>query len=171
MNASFDLVLDRCVDITPAQAWRGWTDPSVLVHWFTPAPWKTLACDIDLRPGGRFHTVMRGPDPHDADVHNEGCYLEVVPQRRLVWTNALGPGFRPLALAPEASTGFLFTATLEFLPDAGSQASSPASGCRFVARLAHADAASRARHESMGFEAGWTAALEQLVAWTHQHDR
>ena len=44
-------------------------------------------------PGGTFHTVFQGPDGTTLD--NPGCYLEVVPNRRLVFTTALGPGLPP----------------------------------------------------------------------------
>jgi hypothetical protein len=36
---------------------------------------------------------MQGPE--GPPMPGIGCYLEVVPQRKLVWTNALLPGFRP----------------------------------------------------------------------------
>src|SRR5262249_373955 len=61
--------------------------------WFTPAPWKTVDCEIDLRPGGIFRTVMRSPD--GKDITNVGCFLEIVANRKLVWTVALAPGYRP----------------------------------------------------------------------------
>ena len=39
-----------------------WTHPEHLKRWFTPAPWTTVDCEIDLRPGGIFRTTMRSPD-------------------------------------------------------------------------------------------------------------
>ena len=68
-----DLVLQRVIDISPSKVWKAWTDPQVLMKWFTPAPWKTIECEIDLRPGGLFRTLMQSPEgqtfPHS------GCYL------------------------------------------------------------------------------------------------
>ena len=62
------------------------------------------------------------------------------------------PGFRP------AVTSFgvpLFTAVIEMEPIDD--------GTRSTATVRHADAEGRQAHADMGFEAGWGAALDQLV--------
>jgi uncharacterized protein YndB with AHSA1/START domain len=146
-----DLVLERVVDLTPEQAWAGWTEPEHLTQWFTPAPWQTLEAEVDLRPGGIFRTVMRGPEGERQE--SSGCYLEVVPHRRLVWTSALGPGLRPNDFS---EGGFPFTAILTLEPVEG--------GTRYTARVMHANAAQAAEHATMGFVEGWGAALDQLIA-------
>jgi uncharacterized protein YndB with AHSA1/START domain len=61
-----------------------------LVHACTVA---NLDCEIDLRPGGIFRTTMRSPEGEE--FPNFGCYLEVIPNEQLIWTNALQPGYRP----------------------------------------------------------------------------
>lgn len=142
-----DLVFSRLVAL-PAQAlWRGWTEPALLTRWFTPAPWRTLSAEVELRPGGIFRTVMQGPD--GATVDHLGCWLAVEPHRRLVWTDALLPGFRP---APNP----FVTATLT-LEEKGADT-------LYTALVQHKDQADRDRHAAMGFEQGWGAALDQLVA-------
>jgi uncharacterized protein YndB with AHSA1/START domain len=88
-----DLLLERVVDVPPDLVWAAWTVPAHVKKWFTPAPWKTVECEIDLRPGGIFRTVMRSPEGQD--ITNLGCFLEIVANRKLVWTVALGPGYRP----------------------------------------------------------------------------
>ena len=45
---------------------------------------------------------------------NTGCYLDVVPNRKLVWTGALLPGYRPANLS--ADVPFVFTAVIELEP-------------------------------------------------------
>jgi uncharacterized protein YndB with AHSA1/START domain len=152
IDPKLDLVLERIVDVPPELVWMAWTQPEHLVKWFTPAPWKTVGCEIDLRPGGAFRTTMRSPE--GKEFPNSGCYLEVVPNRRLVWTNALEAGFRPVRL--DEHLGFPFTATVALEPSG--------SGTRYTAVVQHADEAGRAKHSAMGFEAGWGKALEQLVA-------
>jgi uncharacterized protein YndB with AHSA1/START domain len=56
-------------------------------------PWKTKDCEIDLRQGGIFRTTMQSPE--GGEFPGTGCYLEIVPAEKLVWTNALLPGYRP----------------------------------------------------------------------------
>ena len=99
-NPSLDLVMERIVDVPPDLVWLAWTSPEHLTQWFCPRPWMTPACDIDLRLGGKFRTVMRGPEGQAQD--NTGCDLEVIAPSRLVWTGALEPGFRP-ASTPDTS--------------------------------------------------------------------
>jgi len=112
-SPDLDLQLEREVNVPPEAVWAAWTQPDQLVKWFTPAPWTTAECQIDLRPGGMFRTVMRSPEGED--FPNVGCYLEVVPYERLVWTSALAPGYRPLTQHPPGSFPFTAAITLERL--------------------------------------------------------
>jgi uncharacterized protein YndB with AHSA1/START domain len=155
VDPDLDLQLERVVDVTPQELWDAWTKPAQLTKWFTPAPWTTTKCDIDLRAGGRFFALMRSPEGEE--FPNVGCYLEVIPQQRLVWTNAMAPGFRPLEPAPPAHEGdFPFTAVLT-LEKRGK-------GTKYTAQVRHANADGRRRHEALQFHAGWNAALDQLIA-------
>ncbi len=155
-DPTLDLVFERVVDVTPARIWAAWTKPELLRQWFTPAPWSTVDCEIDLRPGGIFRTAMRGPQGQE--ISNTGCYLDIVPNERLVWTGALGPGYRP-RMAPPGS--FLMTAVIALAPIGA--------GTRYTAVAVHGDAQARGMHEQMGFHAGWAKALDQLVALVGQH--
>jgi uncharacterized protein YndB with AHSA1/START domain len=154
---TFDPVLDLRLELrvacSPDHLWRGYTDPALLMQWFCPRPWRVTSCDLDLRPGGAFRTVMEGPAGERED--NAGCFLELVPGRRVVWTNALEPGFRP---APDTGdgVGFVFTAIVEFEP--------APEGALYRATVCHRTPADRERHAAMGFTEGWSAALAQLVA-------
>ncbi|OYU43682.1 MAG: polyketide cyclase [Burkholderiales bacterium PBB4] len=156
-----DLSFTRVIPVPRTQVWRAWTEPALLKPWFCPLPWKTVDCEIDLRPGGAFRTTMQSPEGQE--FPNAGCYLQIVPQEKLVWTNALLPGFRPAM--PSATCGdnnaeFRFTATIE-LADTDTDTDT---GTRYTATVIHADEAGCKKHAAMGFEAGWGAALDQLVA-------
>ena len=154
-DATLDLVLERTVDVPPATLFAGWTQPALLTQWFAPKPWTTIAAQVELHPGGTFHTVMRSPQGEE--YPNTGCVLEVVPDRKFVWTGALGPGFRPRPEQVMSTVPFVMTAEILFEPDASG-------GTRYVATAIHADEASCRTHDEMGFHAGWGAALDQLVA-------
>ena len=150
-DSDLDLVLERVVDVPAERVWAAWTEPERLKRWFAPLPFTTTQCEIDLRPGGRFRTVMRSPDGDEFD--NTGCYLEVVPGERLVFTSVLGAGFRP---NPVGSSDPAFTAVISLERVDG--------GTRYRAIAMHADAATASAHAEMGFHDGWGAALDQLVA-------
>ena len=152
VNPKTDLVLERIVDVPCELVWNAWTQPEQLKKWFCPDPWKATECEIDLRPGGIFRTLMRGPEGETSP--HIGCYLEVVPNERLVWTDALLPGWRP---APKPSElGFFFTAIITM--------ETQGKGTRYRAHVIHKDEESRNKHDTMGFAEGWGAAWEQLVA-------
>lgn len=151
IDPQLDLVLERTVAVSPEQVWRAWTEPRHLEKWFSPRPWVTKNCEIDLRPGGAFRTVMVSPEGQE--FPNSGCYLEIVPQRRLVWTDALEAGFRPTQ--QPAHLGFRFTAAILLEPEG--------KGTRYKAIAMHADADARQKHDAMGFRDGWGTVLDQLV--------
>ncbi|MCB9746500.1 MAG: SRPBCC family protein [Alphaproteobacteria bacterium] len=147
IDPKLDLVLERLVPVSPAKVWRAWTEPEALKQWFTPRPWTTPEVEVDVRPGGIFRTVMQGPNGERVD--SAGCYLEVVPERRLAWTDALKPGYRP-------SGQPFFTAVLTLTPEG--------EGTRYHVVAKHASPEAAQQHADMGFHHGWGAALDQLVA-------
>ena len=150
-DPGLDLVLERIVDIPPKLVWAAWTKPEHIKKWFSPVPWKTVDCEIDLRPGGIFRTVMRSPEGQDHP--NVGCYLEVIENEKLVWTIALGPGYRPSKGHAEVPP---FTAVIALEPQG--------KGTKYTVIVIHKDEADRKKHEEMGFHDGWGTVLDQLVA-------
>jgi uncharacterized protein YndB with AHSA1/START domain len=146
-DAALDLVLERVIDVPIDLVWAAWTQPEHIKVWFTPRPWTITDCEVDLRPGGMFRTDMCSPDGQI--FPNIGCFLEIVPNERLVFTDALLPGFRPSA-AP------FMTAIIELEPHG--------TGTKYRATAIHSTVETRDKHEAMGFFGGWATALDQLVA-------
>ena len=67
-----ELVLTRLIDAPPEKVFQAWTDPALIVQWFTPKPWETVRAETDVRPGGASLIVMRGPD--GTEFPNRGIY-------------------------------------------------------------------------------------------------
>jgi uncharacterized protein YndB with AHSA1/START domain len=154
-DPDLDLVLDREVDVPVNRIWAAWTRPDLLVQWFTPAPWKTVACDIDLRPGGRCNITMESPE--GMRVPNSGCYLEVIENKRLTFTSLMGENFRPMPRPENSAMDLPFTASIILEPTV-------TGGSRYIAHARHATSAGQKAHAEMGFVVGWGKALEQLLA-------
>lgn len=153
-DGRLDLTLERTIDAPRALIWNVWTDPAHVKKWFVPRPWTIADCELDLRPGGVFRTVMRSPEGQD--FPHAGCFLEIVPNEKLVWTNALEPGYRPAAPADTGGCAdIVFTAILTLAERAGKT--------HYAVRVLHKDEAGRKAHEDMGFHQGWNTCLDQLI--------
>ncbi len=150
LDEHLDLKLERVVDATPAEVWAAWTQPELLKQWFCPRPWAVSACEIDLRPGGRFNTTMCSPEGEEHP--SSGCFLEVIEGRRLAFTDAMTEGFRPTG-------GGFMTGVVTLTPEG--------TGTRYVAVARHADPEATQTHRDMGFLSGWGTALDQMLEMIH----
>ncbi|UAJ10142.1 SRPBCC family protein [Polymorphobacter megasporae] len=144
---AFELSITRVIPVARATLYRCWTDPALIVKWFTPPPFTTVSAEMDVCPGGASLIVMRAPD--GTDYPNRGQYLDVIPDRRLVFTDAYTGDWQPSAKP-------FMTGILTF-DDEGE-------GTRYTAVVRHWTAADRDAHVAMGFETGWGIATDQLAA-------
>lgn len=142
-----ELVLVRETDIPAARLYAAWTTPELLVHWFTPQPWSTKSCEIDLRVGGTCRTVMVSPEGEE--FPNVGVYLELIPNEKIVFTDAYRAGWEP-------NPDLFFTGVLTF-------ETLPGGGTRYTARVMHWTKEACEKHAAMGFADGWGKAYDQLV--------
>jgi uncharacterized protein YndB with AHSA1/START domain len=144
---SHDLSITRTIPAPRAVVWRCWTEPSLLKQWYCPKPWQVTKAEIDVRPGGRGDVTMQGPNGEVQEC--PGVYLEVVPQQRLTFTDAMTEGFMPGPGKPF----MIGHVTLRDTPDGGTE---------MVWGVRHWSAEDKEKHETMGFHEGWSAAAEQL---------
>jgi len=154
MTNGTDLVLERTLDAPVELVWEAYTNPEHLKRWFAPRPYEITEVELDLTPGGIFRFRMIGPDGFDTGHGTPGCVLEVVERAKLVWTSALGPGYRPNEMG-EGCESFPFTAIVT-MADAGDGKT------LYKAVALHKDTADRETHEKMGFHEGWGTVAGQL---------
>lgn len=148
LDPETDLTFTRTLPVPRALVWECWTSPEHIPHFFVPRPHKVTACEIDLRVGGRFNTTF---DIEGNEMENEGVYLEVVPERRLVFTDTYTEGWKP---APDP----FMTAILD-LDDAED------GGTVYTATARHRSPEKAKAHETMGFYDGWGTVVDQLVEY------
>lgn len=143
--SAHELVVERLMDAPASALWKAYTDH--LSEWFCPKPWRAEPVAMDLRAGGRSSVTMYGPN---GEVHpNEGVYLEVIPERLIVFTDAFTTGWDP------AGQPFM-VGSFELEPQGDKTL--------FRGRARHWNAETKAQHETMGFHQGWGVMAEQWEA-------
>ena len=145
---SFDLSVERHINAPPSRVWEIMTKR--IADWWCPKPWTTTIVELDWRPGGAFHVIMRGPSG-EADCQGEqsvgGVLLEVERERRFVFTDAISKGWQP-------QKPFI-VGIFEIEVDGD--------GTLYRATARHWSAEDLKKHREMGFEAGWGAVADQLA--------
>jgi uncharacterized protein YndB with AHSA1/START domain len=142
-----ELVITRLINGPREKVFKAWTDPALLQQWFAPLPYTTPVVETDVRPGGSSLFVMRAPD--GSELPSRGVYLEVVPNERLVFTDAYTKAWEP-----SEKPFMTVTVTLE---DEGGNT-------KYTARVQHWTVADREQHEKMGFHQGWSQCADQLAS-------
>ncbi len=145
--SSRELVLTRLMDVPRTNIFRCWTEPDLLKQWFAPRPYTTPIAELDVRPGGATYIVMRSPEGQEMPMR--GVYLEVVPNERLVFTDAFTRAWEP-------SEKPFFTGVVTLVEEGGKT--------RYTARARHWSREDCEAHEKMGFHEGWGQCADQLAA-------
>ena len=143
-----DLVLSLVLNAPRDKIYRCWTEADLITQWFAPKPWSTPKAVVDVRPGGASLITMA--DEQGNEFPNPGQYLEVVPNERLVFTDAFVGDWQP-------SEKPFFTAFI-VLQDAGE------GKAKYTAVARHWTVEDAENHKKMGFHEGWGICAKQLEA-------
>jgi len=79
-----EIVLTRVFDAPRRMVFDALTKPELLKRWHGADGWNLVVCEVDLRVGGSWRFVSRGPD--GTDMGQGGAYREILPPDRLVYT-------------------------------------------------------------------------------------
>lgn len=103
-TSDFDMIVTRTFDAPVDVVFEAWSNPDLFKTWWVPASagMSVLACDMDIRTGGSYRLVFSHP-AFEQPMTFFGTYKEVIPSKRLVWTNE------------ESDQGALTTVTFEEL--------------------------------------------------------
>jgi uncharacterized protein YndB with AHSA1/START domain len=143
-----EMSFTRLIDAPADKLFQLWTDPSRMPEWFCPKPWTVEDVKMDVRPGGASSMTMKGPNGES--FPNPGQYLEIVPNRKIVFSDAFTGDWNTRDGAP------FMVGIVEFEAEGGKT--------RYTCTVRHWSEESRAQHEQMGFYTGWGAVADQLEA-------
>ena len=80
------ILITREFDAPKDLVWKAWTTPELVKRWWHANRGEMTVAEIDLRVGGTWRSVSVTPDGMEVAFHGE--YREVVPNERLVSTEA-----------------------------------------------------------------------------------
>jgi uncharacterized protein YndB with AHSA1/START domain len=81
-----EIVLTRVFDAPWRMVFDAFTKPELLKRWFGPRGHDLVVCEVDLRVGGAWRFVIRGPDGKELGMR--GVYREIAPPDRMVHTES-----------------------------------------------------------------------------------
>jgi len=86
--------MTRVFDAPRALVFDAWTKPELLRRWLgVRAGWSMAVCEVDLKVGGAYRFVWRGPD--GTEMGMRGVYREIVRPERLVATEVFDQPWYP----------------------------------------------------------------------------
>jgi uncharacterized protein YndB with AHSA1/START domain len=89
-----EIVMSRVFDAPRSLVFDAWTKPELLERWLgVRGGWSMVVCEVDLRVGGAYRFVWRGPD--GAEMGMGGVYREIVSPERLVATESFDDPWYP----------------------------------------------------------------------------
>ena len=153
-DPKLDFAIERLIDAPKRLVWEALTKPEHLKEWYMPKAWGLSMgvsdCEMDLRPGGTFSIEIATPDGQK--FPNFGCFLEVVPQERMVWTSMLFAGYRPAVFDDIPITAIITVETV-------------GTGTRLVFTALHRNEAECASNKETGAHPGSAITGDQFVAY------
>lgn len=87
MEKNKELLITHLFDAAPELVFKAWTDPAHLEHWYAPEGCTIVFKAIDVRIGGKFHSVIN--DPVHGDCWIIGVYQEVKAPEKLIFSMVL----------------------------------------------------------------------------------
>ena len=148
-NPKLDFAIERFIDAPPRLVWEALTKPEHLKEWYMPREWGRVArAEMDVRPGGIFSIDIATAD--GKEFPNLGCFLDVMPMARLVWTSMLFPGYRPAVFDDIPITAVV---TMEAV----------GAGTRYVFTALHRDEEDFEKNRTSGFQQGMEIGIDQFA--------
>jgi len=144
------IVVERSFKSSPERVFSAWADPNAHGLWMVPNyDWEIGEFENDFRVGGRLRSCF-GPKG-DARYCNEGTYLDIIPQARIVSAGTMHDGEIRISAT---------LCTVEFFAEQ--------SGTRLV--LTDQSAFFDGRETPSDRRSGWGTVIERLVNQMNSED-
>jgi uncharacterized protein YndB with AHSA1/START domain len=82
--SDLEIVMTRAFDAPRELVFQAHIDPEAIPHWWGLRRYQTIVDKMDVRPGGAWRYIQRGPEGEEHAFSGE--FREIKPPERLVWT-------------------------------------------------------------------------------------
>lgn len=106
-----ELQVSQLLDAPIELVWKVWTKSELLAQWWGPEGSSTTISRMELKPGGKFNLVMRGPG---IEVEGLSVFREVERHRKIVYQNLSTPRFTTTILLEERGEQTFMTWSVVF---------------------------------------------------------
>jgi len=86
MPTEREIVMTRVFDAPRRLVFDALTKPELFQRWFGPRGWLLAVCEIDLKVGGAWRSVLRGPGGREMGMR--GVFQEIAPPERFASTES-----------------------------------------------------------------------------------
>jgi uncharacterized protein YndB with AHSA1/START domain len=121
VSSEDEVLISRVFDAPRELVFRAWTDPQSLPRWYAPHGCTVAFRQLDIRPGGEFHSCIHTPDGHDCWCKGE--YQEIVAPERIVYTmvaaDSAGNAVNPVDVGMDADWPRETVVTVTFADEDG----------------------------------------------------
>ena len=86
-----ELLITRTFNAPPGTVYKAWSQSELFQRWWLPKSVtgvSLVSCELDVRTGGKYRLEFSTGGSDTMAFY--GKYLEVVPDKRIVWTNDEG---------------------------------------------------------------------------------
>lgn len=100
------IVIERIFDAPVELVWQMWTSPEHFKNWYGPQGFTVPVAEMDVRVGGKhlFCMEMQTPDG-SVKIWSTGEYTEIIPNKRLVYTDSMADEHGNVVAPPTAEGG------------------------------------------------------------------
>lgn len=89
-----EIAMTRTFDAPRTMVFDAWTKPELIRRWLGALDgWKFVVCDVDLKVGGKYRYLWRGPAGEEMGMG--GVFREIVRPERLVCTEKFDEPWYP----------------------------------------------------------------------------
>jgi predicted SnoaL-like aldol condensation-catalyzing enzyme len=107
-----EIATSRIFNATCEEVFKAWSDSTLLAAWWGPKGFTNTFHTHEFKAGGKWSFIMHGPN--GVDYQNDSEYIEIIPNKKIVFKHLSAPFFYVIATFDEVGTDCKLTTRMLF---------------------------------------------------------